>query len=214
VSQRIFLHFYTIKPLTKFDPFLVAMASTLLGSKVEECAKTLRDIIFIFHHLYNKRKGLESDGISIGGVLYKSWKAALVKMEMILLKDLGFRLYHFTDLPHKYLLPALTELGIQVDGHSLQMAWNCLNDSGKLMISTQYPSSTLVAAAIRMTDERVGWGLSASNDDTFYGVALQAIDEIRQACFASYEDESPAWVEPLFGCKYCPIYKSERMNIS
>lgn len=129
-AQNMFHRFYWRKSLTdaRFDAFSVAMGCMLLASKVEEVTRRLRDILYVFHLLYRRRKfspggegGGGGDGeasmglpqrakdarkatFALGGDRYSRWKQAMVSMERHLLKELGFGFYQVMEHPHKFLL--------------------------------------------------------------------------------------------------------------
>jgi cyclin L len=156
-GQNIFHRFFYRKSLERFDSFTVAMGSVLLASKIEEKLKYLRDIIFVFHHIYQRRKGLKLKPLELGGVRYTEWKGELITMERYLLKELGFSFYNILDHPHKYILYYVKML----DGTSelSQLAWNYLNDSLRLDLSLRYPAEEIACAAIYMAARKCGFSL-------------------------------------------------------
>jgi cyclin L len=156
-GQNIFHRFFYRKSLERFDSFTVAMGSILLASKIEEKLKYLRDIIFVFHHIYQRRKGLKLKPLELGGVRYTEWKNELITMERYLLKELGFSFYNILDHPHKYILYYVKLL----DGTSelSQIAWNYLNDSLRLDLSLRYPAEDIACAAIYMAARKCGFSL-------------------------------------------------------
>ena len=156
-GQNIFHRFYYRKSLRRFDAFLVAMGSILLASKIEEKLKYLREIIFVFHHMYQRRKQLKIKNLELGGPRYNEWKNELITMERYLLKELGFSFYHILDHPHKYILYYVKLL----NGTSelAQIAWNYLNDSCRLDLALRYPSKDIACAAIYMAARKNGVSL-------------------------------------------------------
>ena len=98
-AQNIFHRFFYRKSFKNYDAFTVAMGCTLLASKVEEKPKIIRDIVFIFHHIYQRRKKLKRKILSP-----KKLNKDKIKYQII------FKLYffiqflvRFTILPEKYL---------------------------------------------------------------------------------------------------------------
>ena len=156
-GQNIFHRFFYRKSLERFDSFTVAMGSILLASKIEEKLKYLRDIIFVFHHIYQRRKCLKLKPLELGGVRYTEWKNELITMERYLLKELGFSFYNILDHPHRYILYYVKML----DGSSelSQIAWNYLNDSLRLDLSLRYPAEEIACAAIYMAARKCNFSL-------------------------------------------------------
>jgi hypothetical protein len=56
-GQTLLHRFYYRQSLVKNDVFKVAMASLFLAAKVEESPKKLKEILFVFHRLWQKRCG-------------------------------------------------------------------------------------------------------------------------------------------------------------
>ena len=50
------------------------MGSLLLATKLEEKSKILRDIILVFHRIYQRRKGYTIRYVQLGGLEYNAWK--------------------------------------------------------------------------------------------------------------------------------------------
>lgn len=58
-AQNLFHRFYwrqSLKSSNGFDAFTLAMGCLFLATKVEEHPRTLRQLLYVFHHLYRKRK--------------------------------------------------------------------------------------------------------------------------------------------------------------
>ena len=89
-AQNIFHRFFYRKSFKSYDAFTVAMGCTLLASKVEEKPKIIRDIVFIFHHIYQKRKCLKRKILSLSSQRYIDWKNEVIGVEKLILKELGF----------------------------------------------------------------------------------------------------------------------------
>ena len=62
----------------------------------------MRDVLAVFMHLEQKRKGLTPQPMDIYSNRYSSYKDRLIKAEREILKELGFILY--TEHPHKFIL--------------------------------------------------------------------------------------------------------------
>ena len=156
-GQNIFHRFFYRKSFERFDSFTVAMGCILLASKIEEKLKYLRDIIFVFHHIYQRRKCLKLKPLELGGVRYTEWKNELITMERYLLKELGFSFYNILDHPHKYILYYVKML--EGSSELSQIAWNYLNDSLRLDLSLRYPAEEIACAAIYMAARKCDFAL-------------------------------------------------------
>ena len=157
-GQNVLHRYYYRKSLRRFDAFLVAMGCVLLAAKIEEKSRHLRDVVFVFHHMYQRRKGVtHMKPLELGGQRYTSWKDELITMERYLLKELGFSLYHILDHPHKYILYYVRLL----DGTPVlaQAAWNYLNDSARLDVALRYPAKEVACAAVYMAARKTAFPL-------------------------------------------------------
>ena len=133
------------------------MGALLLASKVEESFKMLREILFAFHHIYAKRKGLTLKPMELGGQQYTTWKNELIMIERYILKELGFSLYNIMDHPHKYILYFIKVLnGSEALANE---AWRYLNDSMRLDVSLKYEAQTIACAAIYLAARKVDFAL-------------------------------------------------------
>ncbi len=124
----MFHRFYLRASLTQFDVWSVAMACTLLASKVEEEPCPVRSIIVIYAHLYRKRRLNDQDKndttattttmsltkrqqlrqvppMSNMSPVWHEWHKALMDTEHHILRHLGFVLYWIPGShPHKFIL--------------------------------------------------------------------------------------------------------------
>lgn len=114
-------------------------------------------ILFAFHHVYAKRKGLELKPMELGGQQYTTWKNELIMIERYILKELGFSLYNIMDHPHKYILYFIKVLnGSEALANE---AWRYLNDSMRLDVSLKYEAQTIACAAIYLAARKVDFAL-------------------------------------------------------
>lgn len=125
----------------------------MLASKIEEKFKTLREVIYIFHRIFLRRRGLKIVSLELGGAQYTAWKSELLTMEMYVLKELGFGLYTATDHPHKYLLYFVRML--HGDNALAQLAWNYLNDCARLPTTLRHSAQTVACAAIYLAARKL-----------------------------------------------------------
>jgi hypothetical protein len=110
----------------------------------------MRDVLAVFMHLEQKRKGLTPMPVDIYSNRYSSFKDRLIKAEREILKELGFILY--TEHPHKFILNYVRLL--TADEATLkrlaQYAWNFINDSLRTNVCMQYEPETICCAALWM----------------------------------------------------------------
>lgn len=151
------------KSLKRFDAFSIAMGSFLLAAKVEESFKTLREVLFAFHFVYGKRKGLYLKPMELGGQQYTSWKNELIMMERYILKELGFSLYNIMDHPHKYILYFIKVLN--GSEQLANVAWGYLNDSMRLDLSLRFQAQTIACAAIYLAARKLGISLPGDGEE-------------------------------------------------
>ena len=110
----------------------------------------MRDVLAVFMHLEQKRKGLTPVPVDIYSNRYSSYKERLIKAEREILKELGFILY--TEHPHKFILNYVKLL--TADEATLkrlaQYAWNFINDSQRTDVCIRYEPETICCAALWM----------------------------------------------------------------
>jgi hypothetical protein len=154
------------------------MGAVLLASKIEEKLKVVREvgtsigslsshsnlslhipanihtqILYVFHHMYLKRKKLPIRPLELGGEQYSSWKTELMRMETYVLKELGFTMYNIMDHPHKYLLYFVKLLD---GGNALaQKSWSFLNDAMRLDLCLRYKVSRSFVVVIDLSGSSI-----------------------------------------------------------
>mmetsp|Transcript_45141 Transcript_45141/g.118437 ORF Transcript_45141/g.118437 Transcript_45141/m.118437 type:complete len:270 (+) Transcript_45141:40-849(+) len=144
-----FHRFYVKRTMRKFDVRHYAMGALFLASKVEECPRRMRDVLAVFMHLEQKRKGINPpQPLDIYSQRYKVYKEQLVKAERELLKELGFILY--TEHPHKLILNYVTLLTSDTATRKKlsQYAWSFINDSQRTDVSVRFAPETICCAAL------------------------------------------------------------------
>jgi hypothetical protein len=161
-GQNIFHRFFYRKSFKRYDAFTVAMGCILLACKIEEKPKYLRDVVFVFHHMYQRRKNLKLKPLELGGERYTSWKNELITIERFLLKELGFSFYSVLDHPHKYILYYIKMLNGTKE--LAQVAWNYLNDSLRLDLCLRYPAQEIACAAVFMASRKCDFPLPDSDE--------------------------------------------------
>jgi hypothetical protein len=129
----------------------VAMGCLLLAAKLEDQTETkLRDVVTMFHDMYQRRRGLKRKPLDIGSQRYRDWKDELQMAERYILQQLGFSFYNIMDHPHKFMLYYLKVLADD-DKEFAQKAWAYLNDSMRLDICLRFPSQAIACAAIYLS---------------------------------------------------------------
>ena len=73
-GQNILHRFFYRKSLVRYDSLTVAMGSLLLAAKVEERSMVLRDVLYVFHRIYQRRRHLRLLALELGGLEYNLWK--------------------------------------------------------------------------------------------------------------------------------------------
>ena len=122
------------------------MGCFLLATKIEENIPKLREIVFVFHDMYQvhaitasspppistyfiqRRRGFKRKPLDIGTKRYVEWKDELQMSERYILQQLGFTFYNIMDHPHKFILYYVKVLKQDEDGRLAQKAWSYLND--------------------------------------------------------------------------------------
>ena len=176
-GQHLLHRYYYRKSLTKFDAFSVAMGCFLLSSKVEETPRTVRDVINIFHEIYQRRRQLKLKSLDMTTSRYNTWKNEVVMIERFILKELGFSFYNVLDHPHKYILYLIKLL--DCSPAIAQTAWNYLNDSMRLDLPLRYEAKVIACAAVYLAIHRAGvhfpeeapwWSLLVEDKETLLDV--------------------------------------------
>ena len=149
-AQVSFHRFYAKRSMRKFDVRHIALGALFLATKVEECPRKMRDVLAVFMHLEQKRKGLTPQPVDIYSNRYASYKERLIKAEREILKELGFILY--TEHPHKFILNYCHLLtSDEATQKKLgQYAWSFINDSQRTDVCMHYEPETICCAALWM----------------------------------------------------------------
>ena len=149
-AQVSFHRFYAKRSMRKFDVRHIALGALFLATKVEECPRKMRDVLAVFMHLEQKRKGLTPQPVDIYTNRYASYKERLIKAEREILKELGFILY--TEHPHKFILNYCHLLtSDEATQKKLgQYAWSFINDSQRTDVCMHYEPETICCAALWM----------------------------------------------------------------
>ena len=82
----------------------VAQACLFLAAKVEEEPRRELDVLNVFYHLWQQRRGLHPGALDTTGPLYTRWLEELERHETLVLKEIGFSTYNIMEHPHKFIL--------------------------------------------------------------------------------------------------------------
>ena len=210
-AQNLLQRFYWRKSLkdARFDAFSIAQGCLFLATKIEEQPRTLRQVLFVFHHIYCKRKAKRDSRrspLELGGGRYSQWKKKLVESERHILKELGFGFYHAMEHPHKFLLyyiKYLSQQGMAGDEATLrslaQHAWAYLNDACRLDLCLRHDTKDIACAAILIASRHPDVGVALPTPEWIQalGASPLAVHGICDTLLGAYVHPLPAWVEPL-----------------
>ena len=182
--------------------FPLSKGCVLLASKIEESAKNLREVIFVFHHIFQMRRQLKYKNLELGTERYSQWKSELITIERYILKELGFALYSISEHPHKYILYYVKVLGGETDIKEIaqlsQMAWNYLNDSMRLDICLRYESNAIACAALYMSARKLEYPLPLEGTwMKVFGTNLPTTIEIASRIVKLYTYKKLTWLDPI-----------------
>jgi len=128
-AQIIFQRFYRRNENRNYFPaFYGSMTSLYLATKLQEEKRRHRDILNIFDRIIKRRQpnplNKEFCILDPCSKRYQRWKEYLLKLELIILRDLGY--YINIILPHDYLLQCIKYLNAPTLAED---AWSYINDS-------------------------------------------------------------------------------------
>jgi len=132
------------KTIDEYHPFHVAMACVYLGTKVEEEKRRHRDVLNVFDRIDKKDSNKPLSILDPYGKRYRRWKYSLLRLELVILCNLGYRLKF--EHPHKFILNYINVL--EADEKVAQMAWSYLNDSLRLPGIIDIKPEVLACSAI------------------------------------------------------------------
>jgi hypothetical protein len=224
-AQNLLHRFYWRKSLQdpRFDALSIAMGALFLATKIEEKLRTLRQVLYVFHHVYRRRKfcggAAQAAGpvlprdarkapLELGGPRYTQWKKKLIETERHLLKELGFGFYQVAEHPHKlllYFIKYLVSHGMpDVSVRQLaQHAWSVLNDSMRLDLCVKHETRDIACAAMWIASRHpeVGVTLPSPHWMEALGASPARVAAIGDALLNAYDCPLAVWIEPLHeGC--------------
>lgn len=220
-AQNLLHRFYWRKSLKdpRFDALCIAMGALFLATKIEEKLRTLRQILYVFHHVYRRRKfcggasnvaGLVSPRdarkapLELGGPRYTQWKKKLIETERHLLKELGFGFYQVAEHPHKlllYFIKYLVSHGMDDSSvkHLAQHAWSVLNDSMRLDLCVKHETRDIASAAMLIASRHpdVNVTLPSPHWMEALGATPARVEVISDAILRLYESPMAVSIEPM-----------------
>lgn len=196
-AQNLLQRFFYRKPLTKFDAFSVAMGCMLLAMKIEEDPRQPRAVVLVFHRMFERRVGAEPSSV-IPPESLRALRDEMLRVELHVLKELGFGFYNIMDHPHKFILYYLRVLDLDFEGDVSQQAWNYLNDSLRTDLSLRFRSEVIACAAIYMASRSLG--IKLPEDPPWwilFNADMREMGEICNTILALYHRPRVAFLEPL-----------------
>eukprot|EP00405_Crypthecodinium_cohnii_P007792 CAMPEP_0206423194 /NCGR_PEP_ID=MMETSP0324_2-20121206/2545_1 /ASSEMBLY_ACC=CAM_ASM_000836 /TAXON_ID=2866 /ORGANISM="Crypthecodinium cohnii, Strain Seligo" /LENGTH=309 /DNA_ID=CAMNT_0053887727 /DNA_START=21 /DNA_END=947 /DNA_ORIENTATION=- len=162
-AAAIYQRFYFAKSFADFDARSVAAASVALATKLDENVRRLPDVILVFYRLEmlesldgeeDDVKGSSIPPLEIGGPAFESRKEKVVRAERNILRELGFEVNMFLDLPHHYVLRYASALFGDPSAKGsksrsiVQTSWNSANDSLRTTLCCSHQPDVIAAAAV------------------------------------------------------------------
>lgn len=196
-AQNLLQRFFYRKPLTKFDAFSVAMGCMLLAMKIEEDPRQPRAVVLVFHRMFERRMGVEPSSV-IPPDSFRALRDEMLRVELHVLKELGFGFYNIMDHPHKFILYYLRVLELDIEGDVSQRAWNYVNDSLRTDLSLRFRSEVVACAAIYMASRSLGIKLPDNPPWwVLFNADMKEMGEICNTILALYHRPKVAFLEPL-----------------
>ncbi|BFZ23285.1 hypothetical protein BsWGS_26324 [Bradybaena similaris] len=178
-AQVVFQRFYHSKSFIKHNMEVLAMASIMLASKIEECPRRNRDVINVFHHIKQVRNRRTIHPLVLDQH-YINLKNQVIKAERRILKELGFCVH--VKHPHKIIVMYLEVLGSTGKRQLVQCAWNFMNDSLRSDVFMRFHSESIACACIHLAARQCQVPLP--NSPPWYWLFAVGEDEIQQICLS------------------------------
>lgn len=196
-AQNLLQRFFYRKSLTKFDAFSVAMACMLLAMKIEEDPRQPRAVVLVFHRMFERRMGVEPSAV-IPSTSLRVLRDEMLRVELHVLKELGFGFYNIMDHPHKFILYYLRVLELDIEGDVSQRAWNYVNDSLRTDLSLRFRSEVIACAAIYMASRSLEIKLPDNPPWwVLFNADMNDMGAICNAILALYHRPKVPFLEPL-----------------
>ncbi|RUS74883.1 hypothetical protein EGW08_017348 [Elysia chlorotica] len=178
-AQVVFQRFYYAKSFIKHNMEVVAMASLMLASKIEECPRRNRDVINVFHHIKQVRNKRNIHPLVLDQH-YINLKNQVIKAERRVLKELGFAVH--VKHPHKIIVMYLEVLESIGRRRLVQCAWNFMNDSLRSDVFMRFHPESIACACIYLAARQCQVPLP--NSPPWFWLFSVDEEEITQICLS------------------------------
>ncbi|GFR84914.1 cyclin-L1 [Elysia marginata] len=178
-AQVVFQRFYYVKSFIKHNMEVVAMASLVLASKIEECPRRNRDVINVFHHIKQVRNKRTIHPLVLDQH-YINLKNQVIKAERRVLKELGFAVH--VKHPHKIIVMYLEVLESTGKRQLVQCAWNFMNDSLRSDVFMRFHPESIACACIYLAARQCQVPLP--NNPPWFWLFSGDEEEIQQICLS------------------------------
>lgn len=148
MTGQILLHQFTCQVESDIPIVDLAMACIFVAGKVEECHRRARDVVNVFYWILHRLEDPTHHRFALLGYVsdeYYRWRDRLTKMEMILLRELAFRVqpWHPAGLVVNYLR------ALEIEDQKLaQLSVNYMNDGMASVACICYQPPVMACAAI------------------------------------------------------------------
>lgn len=184
-AAALLQRFFHARSLRAWDAHHVAMGAVFLAGKVEEDARRMRDVVTCAGAIAARRRGERAPRapLPLGGAVYAAWKAALMRAERFLLKDVGFQVHGGVSGNHaaSFLLFFVRALG---GGAPLaQAAWAALNDALQRDLGVRHAPEAVACGALLLAARETAtplpaeaWAVFGSSEDEARLVAASILE--------------------------------------
>jgi len=214
-AQVLFHRFFHRASMKKHSHLWAGAAALFLSSKVEEVPTRLRTIITMMHMRFVKNFIRTSDAyqhalaspLEPTGMEFYEWTSEISKMEMFILKELGFVLH--VEHPHKFILVYVNTMkDNSKQGNTfaarwkalLQSAWNYANDSMRTDLCVRMEPEIIACGCIRMASKRVKVELPVLESGGWwqiFGATEAQLDQVENEIQALYDSAHEQRFEDL-----------------
>ncbi|XP_060168873.1 cyclin-L1-1-like [Lycium barbarum] len=143
-GQVLFHRFYSKKSFACFNVKRVAASCVWLASKLEEILREAMHVLIVFHIMECRRENLPIEHLDLTSEIYIDLKADLIRIEMHLLKEIGF-ICHVKH-PHIFISNYLAAL--ETSQELRQEAWNLANDSLRTTLCVRFKSEVVACGVV------------------------------------------------------------------
>ena len=174
----MFQRFFFAKSFVRYSMEVVAMGCVCLACKVEEAPRRTRDVINVFNHIKQVRRGKPIKPVILDAE-YISLKNNIIKAERRVLKELGFCVH--IKHPHKLIVMYMQLLGFEQHDKFVQMSWNFMNDSLRTDGFVRYQPETIACACMYLSARKLN--IPLPKKPSWYEILNVEEDDIRDCCY-------------------------------